>query len=69
MESWKDFPARYAHYQELVEEAEQERRIRLVLAGTCRRSPFLSPLLAWIGRRLVIWGSRLQLRYGFVDTA
>ena len=64
MESWKDYPARQAHYLELLEEAERERRIRLVLAGKRRASPFFGRLLAWIGRRLVVWGNRLQLRYG-----
>jgi hypothetical protein len=69
MESWKDFPARYAHYQELLEEAEQQRRVRMVMAGMRRASPFYGSLLAWLGRRLVNWGSRLQLRYGFMDLA
>ena len=67
MESWKDFPARHAHYQKLLEEAERERRIRLVLAGQRRTSPFFGPLLAWTGRRLVNWGERLQIRYGMTE--
>jgi hypothetical protein len=69
MESWKDFAARHAHYQELLAQPERERQIRLLSADKRRASPFFGQLLAAMGKRLVIWGKHLQLRYGFSDSA
>ena len=67
MEPWKDFSARHrhylAHYLELVEEAEQARRIRAVLAGRPRSARFFAPMLAALGRSLVRWGTQLQVSY------
>ena len=62
MESWRGFAARHAHYLELLAEAEQERRIRAVLANQPRKAPFFVLALAWLGRRLVILGARLRAR-------
>ena len=69
MESWKDFAARHAHYQELCAQAERERLIRLLSVDKRRAWPFFGRLLAAMGKRLVIWGEHLQLRYGFSDSA
>ena len=64
---WIHFSAHHghelAHYLELLDEADQARRIRAVLAGQPRKAPFVAPLLAALGRGLVKWGSWLQLRY------
>ena len=67
MEPWKDFSARHGHclehYLEVLAAAERERRIRAVLANQPRNAPFFAPALAWLGRRLVRWGTRLHARY------
>src|SRR5262245_16748324 len=61
-----DYQARHEHYLELLAEAEQERRIRAVLANRPRKARFFAPALAALGRRLIIWGRRLRARYGEV---
>jgi hypothetical protein len=67
MEPWKDFSARHghclAHYLEVLAEVEWEHRTRVVLANQPRKAPFFAPALAWLGRRLVNWGTRLHARY------
>ena len=66
-DSWKDFSARHGycleHYLGILAEAERARRIRVVLASGPRKAPFFAAALAWLGRRLVIWGTRLHARY------
>jgi hypothetical protein len=67
MDQWKDFSAHHehclAHYPELLTEAERGHRVRAVLAHQPRKAPFFAPALAWLGRRLVRWGTRLHARY------
>ena len=67
MDQWKDFSARHehclAHYLELLAEAEQRHRVRAVLASGPRKAPVFAPALAWLGRRLVRWGTWLDARY------
>ena len=67
MEQWKDFSARHehslAHYLDLLDEADQARRIRAILAGRPRKAPLFAPALAALGRRLVRWGTWLRIRY------
>ncbi len=67
MEEWKGFSARHGHFmQQLLElhaEAERSRRLRAVTANQPRQAPFFAPALAWLGRRLVRWGTRLHARY------
>jgi hypothetical protein len=47
---WKDFSARHghalAHDLELLDEADQTRCIRAVLAGRPRKTPFFAPKLS-----------------------
>lgn len=61
---WEHFSARHGHflmhYLNLIDEADQARRIRAVLAGRPRKAPFVAPVLAALGRRLVRWGTWLQ---------
>ena len=64
MDFWREFQARQERYLGLIAEAEEERRIRAVLANRPRKAPFFAPALAWLGRRLVRWGTRLHARYG-----
>jgi hypothetical protein len=60
MDFWRDFQARHEHYLELLAEAEQDRRIRAVLANRPRKARFFAPALAAMGRRLAIWGAWLR---------
>jgi hypothetical protein len=67
MEQWKEFSARHGHslehYLELYAEAERLRRLRIFLVNRPRKAPFVAPALAWLGRRLIRWGTRLHARY------
>ena len=67
MEPWKDFSARHehclAHYLELLAEAEHGRRVRALLANEPSSAPFFAPVLAWLGKQLVRWGTCLHTRY------
>jgi hypothetical protein len=67
MDHWKDFSARHgqvlAHYIELLDEADRDRRARAVLANQLHKAPFFAPALAALGRQLVSWGMRLGARY------
>ena len=68
MLGWRDVLAHLEHYKDLQREAEEERRIRRLLAGRERRDRFQSRVLTGLGCRLVAWGCRLQERYGFTGT-
>ena len=52
------------HYKDLLREAEKARLVRQMQAGQERRERFHRRALIWLGRRLVVWGWRLQERYG-----
>lgn len=56
-------------YKELLREAERYQLVRQVRAGHERRYLFHRQALAWLGRRLIIWGWRLQERYGAMTAA
>jgi hypothetical protein len=47
-------------YKDLVREAEKARLVRQIRAERERQSPTSGRLLTWLGRRLVVWGWRLQ---------
>jgi hypothetical protein len=49
------------HYSGLLREAA---RARLAQQALAERQHFLERTLAWLGGRLVAWGSYLQERYG-----
>ena len=51
-------------YGDLLRLAQSSRLIRLASTGREARSPFYGRTLAWMGQRLVVWGWRLQERYG-----
>jgi hypothetical protein len=67
VDQWKDFSARHGHclehYRKLVDKVEQDRRARVVVANLPHKARFFAPVLAALGRQLVIWGSRLRTRY------
>lgn len=52
------------HANELLREVQQDRLAKRALAGGEARSPLRGRALDWLGRRMVLWGSRLQQRYG-----
>jgi hypothetical protein len=52
------------HYKDLLREAEKARLARQARAGQERRDRFYRRPVAWLGGPLVIWGWRLQERYG-----
>jgi len=58
-----EFPVHQEHYKDLLREAERARLVRQMQAGQERRNHFSCQLLTWLGRRLVVWGWRLQERY------
>ncbi len=63
IDSWLSAEERMERYKELLREAEQERLITQILAGSEKRDGFYRVALAWLGRRLVEWGESLQQRY------
>lgn len=71
VDQWKDFSARHGHclehYRELLDNVEQERRARVVLANLPYKTAFFAPALAALGRLLVGWGFRLRARYDKAD--
>ena len=52
------------HRQELLHEVEQGQLARQAVAGCDDGPPLQRRAMAWLGRRLAAWGSRLQERYG-----
>ena len=59
-----EFLVRQEHYKDLLREAEMARFVRRRRAGQGRRNYFYCRALTWLGSRLVVWGWRLQERYG-----
>jgi len=65
----RDFLVHREHYQDLLHEAEGSRLVRHARAGQERRNHLYCRALTWLGRRLVVWGWRLQERYGAMTAA
>jgi hypothetical protein len=64
--TWREMRLTKAHQENMLQEAEQARLVKVALAG--RPRPGLAvrlygPLLAWTGRLLAQWGARLEARY------
>jgi hypothetical protein len=70
MSDWNLVIAGRERHKELLREAERYRLVCQVLAerGTRDRGGWYRAL-AWLGRRLVAWGQRLQERYGAAAAA
>jgi len=51
-------------HRELLCQAGHRQLVRQALLGGLESQGFYSQALAWLGRRLVVWGWRLQGRYG-----
>ncbi len=75
--SERDSLVRREHYKDLLRQAKRARLVRQrypepvegMQAGQERRNHFSCRALTWLGRRLVVWGWRLQKRYGAATTA
>jgi hypothetical protein len=52
------------HRDDLLREAQDRRLIRQAAPADSKPQHFYRRSLAWLGRRLIVWGSRLQQRYG-----
>ena len=61
--NWLDDIACLERYEDLVHEAERARLASQARKGQKRDRRF-SWALIWLGRRLVVWGRRLEERYG-----
>ena len=55
--------------KDLLREAEKARLVRQARAGQERRNHLYCWALTWLGHRLVVWGRRLQERYGAATPA
>ena len=64
-----EFLVRREHYQDLLRETEEARLVRQARAGQERRNHLYCRALTWLGGRLVVWGWRLQERYGAMTAA
>jgi hypothetical protein len=64
----RDYYTMVAFCREQIEDrlrdAARERLVRQALAGPGWQRRFRPYVLPWLGRRLVVWGSRLLERYG-----
>ena len=57
------------HYKDLLRLAKSRRLVHLVSASRTHRNPFYARMLTWLGHWLVVWGWRLQERYGAMTAA
>ena len=69
MFDWNLVIAQRERHKDLLREAERYRLVRQVLAERGTRDRAWVRALAWLGRRLVAWGQRLQERYGAAAAA
>lgn len=63
MMSWRDYWIARERYEDLLRHAQHERLIRHIIRSRRTKPGILDRALAWLGRRLVAWGIRLQARY------
>jgi hypothetical protein len=63
MLNWIDEQIARQRYEDLVREEQLHRLAISMLALQSRPPRFYGPLLAGLGHRLVVWGSRLEARY------
>ena len=64
MPNWIDEQVQKQRFEDMLRTAHHDRLGSLMLIATKRRMRFYSPILAQLGRRLELYGYRLQLRYG-----
>ena len=56
--------AQEERFRDLVREVERDRLWRLAEAGRESADSLRRRALAWLGQQLILWGYRLQRRYG-----
>jgi hypothetical protein len=61
MIDWKAIEMSQAHYADLLSERESDRLASRASAG---RRTLVRRLMAWLGLRLITWGTRLHQRSG-----
>ena len=62
----RDYLAQKAYYAEQARVAAHDRLVRAALAGREPRARAFARALAWLGTRLVAWGTSLREEYGRV---
>lgn len=60
----RDYLVERERYKDLLREVERDRLVRRALTGREKRYRFYCGAVSWLGRWLVVWGWRLQQRYG-----
>lgn len=66
---WTTIRVTQMRTQEFLHSAERSRLVRLALAGQGGRARFYRPLLAKLGRQLVVWGDQLQAQHDSLPRA
>ena len=66
MLNWVDEQIARQRHEDLVREEQLHRLAISALALQSRPPRFYGPLLAGFGRRLVLWGGRLEARYSAI---
>jgi hypothetical protein len=64
MPNWIDEQVQKQRFEDMVRTADRDRLAGRVQLASVKRMRFYSPILAQLGRRLELYGYRLQLRYG-----
>ena len=64
MPNWIDEQIQKQRFEDMARTAQRDRLANLAQAAHLKRTRFYSPMLASLGRRLEIYGYRLQARYG-----
>jgi hypothetical protein len=64
MSYWADLYMRHEQMIDRRQQAMQQRLIQQAKAATPRPSRGFAPLMASLGRRLTLWGNRLETQYG-----
>jgi hypothetical protein len=57
-----------AKYAAFMDQVEDQRLGRRILAARQPATPIYQPLLAGLGERLIAWGWRLRARYGALES-
>jgi hypothetical protein len=69
MSNWIDEAIREELRRDMLRAAERRQLVARAIAARRRPAPFYSQALVQLGRRLEIWGCRLQTRYGMFAEA
>jgi hypothetical protein len=64
MLNWYDIVVQREHCQDLLQEAQRERLVKLAQQSREPAHSFYCRAFTWLGRRLVRWGLSLQVRFG-----